>query len=166
MDELVGLVLEKLREDDKPLDTVLLASWSNGYNRLNLLVQPVTRNGRLSYNILRSMWSKGFHERDWRVLTDAHYAAQPPFEPVCNFEQIDDVVAYLISAGNMHDSPSKLTNEVHTLAVGKWDTALYRQQGAYRAPPEQIRRWLYLMRCMRSPVPAPSSMPAPAAPAP
>ena len=162
MDELVGLVLEKLREDDKALDTVLLASWSDSYRRLNLLVQPVTRNGRLSYNILRSLWSKDFHARNWRVLTDEEYAAQPQFEPVCNFERIDMVVDYLISAGNMQDSPCKLKDEVHTLAVGKWDTALYRQKGAYRANTEQVRRWLHLMFHMRPPVPTPTPTPTPA----
>ena len=161
MDELVGLVLEKLREDDKALDTVMLASWTDPYRRLNLLVQPVTRNGRLSYNILRSMWYKGGASvYDWKAMTDAQYAALPKFEPVCNFEQSDMVVDYLIAAGNMGDSPCKLTNEVQSMAVGKWDAALYRQAGAYRAQPEQIRRWLHLMRFMRPPVPTPKSVPS------
>ena len=163
MDELVGLVLEKLREDDKALDTVLLASWSDSYRRLNLLVQPVTRNGRLSYNILRSLWYKGGAPvYDWKALTDAEYAALPQPEPMCNFEQIHMVADYLVAAGNMDESPSKLKDEVHSLAVGKWDTALYRQKGAYRANTEQVRRWLHLMFHMRPPVPTPTPTPAPA----
>ena len=154
MDELAALIIEKLREDDGPIrGMVALASWWSSSERLNLMVQPVVRNGMLSYNILKSVWNCGYARRNgWNAVDDEMIDSLSPTTPVCNFETLEQVANFLVAMGNSGECPYSVKGGVYSLAIGEKTNGLFRVKGASCATDQDVLMWLRLMRDMRAPV--------------
>jgi hypothetical protein len=155
MDELAALIIEKLREDDGPQrGMVALASWWSGGDRLNLMVQPVVRNGMLSYNILKSVWTNcGYARRNgWSAVYDELVDSLQLTTPVCNFETLEQVANFLLAMGKSGECPHSVKGGVYSLAIGEKTNGLFRVKGASCATDGDVLMWLSLMRDMRAPV--------------
>ena len=156
MDELAALIIEKLREDDGPSEGVVaLASWWDNDTRLNLMVQPVIKNGVVSYNILKSIWRSETHYGGygkWLRMTDAEIASFPALEAVCNFETLEGVARYLFATGKMGECNCMSRGGVYSVAVGKRINRLFRAKGARCEDTDDVMLWLRLMDEMRAPI--------------
>ena len=158
MDELAALIIEKLREDDGPREgMVALASWWDSDSRLNLMVQPVIKNGVVSYNILKSIWHDnafshhGAYQK-WLKMTDAQIASFPALEAVCNFETLEGVARYLVATGKMGECNCMSQGGVYSVAVGKRSNYLYSVRAARCETTDEVMQWLRLMDEMRAPI--------------
>ncbi len=158
MDELAALIIEKLREDDGPREgMVALASWWDSDSRLNLMVQPVIKNGVVSYNILKSIWHDdtlshhGGYQK-WRRLTDAQIAAFPAPEVVCNFATLEGVARFLVATGTTGECSSCYKAGVYSIAVGRRSNYLYSVRAARCETTDDVLLWLRLMDEMRAPI--------------
>ena len=154
MDELAALIIEKLREGDGPREgMVALASWWDTDSRLNLMVQPVIKNGLVSYNILKSIWRNdtltGYGK--WLRMTDAQIASFPALEAMCNFETLEGVARYLVAMGKVGECSSTRIG-VFSMAVGKRSNYLYSLRGARCDTTDEVLLWLRLMDEMRAPI--------------
>ena len=160
MDELAALIIEKLREDDGPRrGMVALASWWYSDERLNLMVQPVVKNGRLSYNILKSKWqsievgnapfTRG--ESGWLNVSDDVIKTFPPTVPVCNFLTLEQAANFLLAMGKSGECPIRCSHVI-SLVVGKDSYDLFRVKGAKCDTKEDVLTWLRLMDEMRPPI--------------
>lgn len=155
MDELAALIIEKLREDDGPREgMVALASWWDSDSRLNLMVQPVTKNGMVSYNVLKSVWNSPTHVgyRGWGSIDDAGIASFPALKAACNFETLEGVARFLVATGRTGECSSHFKAGVQTIAVGRRCNHLYRAQGARCETTDDVLLWLRLMDEMRAPI--------------
>ena len=155
MDELAALIIEKLREDDGPREGVVaLASWWDLTSRLNLLVQPVTKNGVVSYNVLRSVWHSPTHVgyAEWARMTDAQMASFPALKAACNFETLEGVARFLVATGRTGECSSSCRAGVQRIAIGRRSNHLFRAQGARCETMEDVVLWLRLMDEMRPPI--------------
>lgn len=156
MDELAALIIEKLREDDGPREgMVALASWWDNDSRLNLLVQPVIKNGVVSYNVLRSVWSSDTHYGGygkWLRMTDDQIASFPALEATCNFETLEGVARFLVATGATGECSSFSRAGVYSIAVGRRSNYLFRVRAARCQTMEDVLLWLRLMDEMRPPI--------------
>jgi len=158
MDELAELIIEKLREGDGPREgMVALASWWDSDSRLNLMVQPVTKNGMVSYNVLRAVWHDGTLShyggyQKWVRLTDAQIAAFPALKAACNFETLEGVARFLVATGKTGECSSSCKAGVQTIAVGRRCNRLFRAEGARCENTDDALLWLRLMDEMRAPI--------------
>lgn len=165
MDDLVALVIKKLREDDgSRRGMVALASWWHADKRLNLMVQPVVRNGRLSYNILKSKWESvdignarwcASGNYGWAAVSDDQIKAFPRTVPVCNFQTLEQTANFLMAMGRSGECPIK--GGVRSMVVGANNNDLFRGKGAQCDKKEDVLTWLHVMHDMRAPVPATQS---------
>lgn len=155
MDELAALIIEKLREGDGPREGIVaLASYWDSDSRRNLLVQPVTKNGMRSYNILTSVWrSDRVHVAygGWVRMTDAHIASLPALEATCNFETLEGVARFLVATVKTGRWTSPKAG-VDSIAVGRRGNGLYRIWGAKCETTDDVMVWLRLMDEMRLPI--------------
>ena len=155
MDDLVALIIEKLREDDGPREgMVALASWWDSDSRLNLVVQPVTKNGMVSYNVLRAAWHSATHVGygGWEKLTDAQIASFPALKAACNFETLEGVARFLVATGRTGECSSSYKAGVQRIAIGRRCNRLFRAQGARCETTDDVLLWLRLMDEMRAPI--------------
>lgn len=160
MDDLAALIIKKLREDDGPRrGTVALASWWHSDERFNLMVQPVVKDGRLSYNILKSKWQsiqignarwRPDGNYGWAAVSDDQIRALPPMMPVCNFLTLEQTANFLLAMGKSGECPLK--GGVRSMVVGENNNNLFRGKGAQCDTKEDVLTWLCLMREMRAPV--------------
>jgi len=159
MDELAALIIEKLREDDGPRrGMVALASWWYSDDRFNLMVQPVVKNGRLSYNILKSKWqsievgnapfTRG--QCGWMNVSDDVIKTFPPAVPVCNFLTLEQAANFLLAMGKSGECPFR--GGVRSMVVGANNNDLFRVKGAQCDTKEDVLMWLRLMDEMRPPI--------------
>ena len=133
MDDLAALIIKKLREDDGPRrGTVALASWWYSDERLNLMVQPVVRNGRMSYNILKSKWQsiqignarwRPDGNYGWAAVSDDQISALPPLAPVCNFLTLEQTANFLLAMGKSGECP--IRGGVGSMVVGVGCTVVW-----------------------------------------
>ena len=161
MDELAALVIEKLREDDGPRrGMVALASWWYSDERFNLVVQPVVKNGRLSYNILKSKWQSvaignarwcPSGNYGWAAVSDDQIKALPPAIPVCNFLTLEQTANFLIAMGKSGECPER-GGFVKSMVVGAYNNNLFRCKGAQCDTKEDVLTWLRMMDDMRPPI--------------
>ena len=155
MDELAALIIEKLREDDGPREGVVaLASWFDSDSRLNLMVQPVTKNGMVSYNVLRAAWHSATHVGygGWEKLTDAQIASFPALKAACNFATLEGVARFLVATGRTGECCSSCKAGVQRIAIGRRCNRLFRAQGARCETTDDVLLWLRLMDEMRAPI--------------
>ena len=155
MDELAALIIEKLREDDGPREgMVALASWWDADSRLNLMVEPVIRNGVRSYNVFKSVWRSVTHVGygGWPKMTDNQIASFPALKATCNFETLEGVARFLVATGRTGECSSSFKAGVQTIAVGKRSNRLFRAQGARCETTDDVLLWLRLMDEMRPPI--------------
>jgi hypothetical protein len=155
MDELAALVIEKLREDDGPREgMVALASWWDSDSRLNLMVQPVIKDGMVSYNVLKAAWRSVTHVGygGWLKLGDAQIASYPALKAACNFETLEGVARFLVATGRTGECSSSYKAGVQTIAVGRRCSRLFRAQGARCETTDDVLLWLRLMDEMRPPI--------------
>jgi hypothetical protein len=155
MDDLASLIIQKLREDDGPTrGMVALASWWYGDERLNVVVQPVLRNGVQSYNILKSFWRSvevgNVRGCGWTNVPDDKMSTFQPTIPVCNFETIEQAADFLLAMGISGECPYK--GGVYSLVIGKNNNGLFRVRGSQCSTKEDVLMWLCLMRDMRAPI--------------
>lgn len=156
MDELAALIIEKLREDDGPREgAVALASWWDSDSRLNLMVQPVTKNGTVSYNILRAAWHDdtqygGYGK--WLRLTDAQIAQYPALKAACNFATLEGVARFLVATGATGECSASCRRGVQTMVVGRRCNRLFGAKGARCENTDDVLMWLRLMDEMRAPI--------------
>ena len=160
MDDLAALIIQKLREDDGPMrGMVALASWWYGDERFNLMVQPVVRNGRLSYNILKSFWHSveignarwcASGNCGWAAVSDDQIKTLPPMIPVCNFLTLEQTANFLIAMGKSGDCPAK--GGLRSIVIGANNNNLFRAKGAQCNTKEDVLMWLRLMKEARFPV--------------
>ena len=155
MDDLAALIIQKLREDDGPMrGMVALASWWYGDERFNLMVQPVVRNGRLSYNILKSFWHSveigNIRGCGWTAVSDDQIRTLPPMIPVCNFLTLEQTANFLIAMGKSGDCPAK--GGLRSIVIGANNNNLFRAKGAQCNTKEDVLMWLRLMKEARFPV--------------
>jgi len=158
MDELAELIIEKLREGDGPREGVVaLASWWDSDSRLNLMVQPVTKNGMVSYNVLRAVWNDNTLSHNggygkWRVKTDAQIASFPALKAACNFETLEGVARFLVATGKVGECSSSCRAGVQEMVVGRRCNRLFRAKGARCENEDDALLWLRLMDEMRAPI--------------
>ena len=155
MDDLAALIIQKLREDDGSMrGMVALASWWYGDERFNLIVQPVLRNGRLSYNILKSFWRSvevgNIRGCGWTAVSDDQIKTFPPTIPVCNFLTLEQTANFLIAMGKSGDCPAK--GGVRSMVIGANNNNLFRANGAQCDTKEDVLVWLRIMKDARFPV--------------
>ena len=158
MDELAALIIEKLREGDGPCrGMVALASWWDADSRLNLMVEPVIRNGVRSYNVFKSVWHDnafshhGAYQK-WTKMTDNQIASFPALKATCNFETLEGVARFLVATGKVGECNCMSNGGVYSIAVGKRSNRLFRAQGARCETTDDVLLWLRLMDEMRPPI--------------
>lgn len=155
MDDLAALIIYKLREDDGPTNgMVALASWWFGDERLNVIVQPVIRNGVRSYNILKSFWRSvevgQVRGCGWTNVSDDKMSTFLPTIPVCNFETIEQAADFLLAMGKSGECPYR--GGVYSLVIGKNNNSLFRVKGSQCETKTDVLMWLRLMMDMRAPI--------------
>jgi hypothetical protein len=155
MDDLAELIIKKLREDDGPREGVVaLASWWDTDSRLNLMVQPVTKNGMVSYNVLRAVWRSATHVGygGWVRMTDAKIASFPALKAACNFETLEGVARFLVATGKTGECSSSCKAGVQTISIGRRSNRLFCALGARCETTDDALLWLRLMDEMRAPI--------------
>ena len=128
------------------------------------MVQPVVRNGRLSFNILKSKWQSveignarwcASGNYGWAAVSDDQIKALPRTVPVCNFLTLEQTANFLIAMGRSRECPHR--GGVESMVVGQNDNSLFRTKGAPCDTKEDVLMWLRVMHDMRAPVPATQS---------
>ena len=148
MDELAELIIEKMSEGDGFLKTVALCSWWRGPKRVNILVQPAIKQGMLSYNIHWNIWVEPAYCSCWDQLRDTQIEKLPKWSPLCNFKTIEQVANYLFVMSKHGEIPLD-EKVVHSLVIGQWTNALFRQKGARCESADEVLMWLRVMQDMR-----------------
>ena len=155
MDDLAALIIKKLREDDGPTrGMVTLASWWWRGVRVNYIVEPVTRNGTVSFNVFKSRWNTCVEHHEWVKLSDDAFARLPAYEPLCNFSSIGDAAKFVYDMAESGDNPNKHCG-VQSLVIGPWSSALHRRtDGVSCKSSREVLAWMSHMMTMRPPISA------------
>ena len=118
------------------------------------MVQPVTKNGMVSYNVLRAVWRSATHvgSGGWVMKTDAEIASFPALKAACNFETLEGVARFLVATGMTGECSSSCKAGVQTIAIGMRSNLLFCALGARCETMDDVLLWLRLMDEMRAPI--------------
>ncbi len=154
MDDLAALIIQKLREDDGPTrGMVTLASWWWRGVRVNYIVEPVTRNGTVSFNVFKSKWRTGIEHHEWVQLSDDSFTKLPAYEPLCNFSSVEEAAKFVYDMSESGDNPNRHCG-VQSLVIGPWDHALHRRtDGVCCRSSREVYAWMSHMTTMRPFIP-------------
>ena len=154
MDDLAALIIKKLREDDGPNPgMVTLASWWWRGERVNYIVEPVTKNGTVSFNVFKSKWRTSIAHHEWAKLSDDSFATLSAYVPLCNFSSVAEAAKFVYDMSEAGDNPNKHCG-VQSLVIGPWNNALHRRtDGVCCRSWGEVHAWMGHMRTMRPFIP-------------
>ena len=132
---------------------VTLASWWWDGKRVNYIVEPVSKDGTVSFNVFKSQWKTSLDHNEWAHLSDDSFASLPAYEPLCNFETVADAAKFVYDMSASGDNPNKHVG-VQSLVIGPWSNALHRRiDGICCKSSREVLAWMGNMTTMRPPIP-------------
>ena len=141
------------QKEDRTPRMVTLASWWWEGKRVNYIVEPVSKDGTVSFNVFKSQWNTILQHDEWANLSDASFEGLPAYGPLCNFATIADAAKFVYDMSESGDNPNKHVG-VQSLVIGPWSNALHRRtDGICCKSSREVLAWMGHMTTMRPPIP-------------